>query len=112
MFFDRLLAFDHLRHQIHIMAAADVRRESPQRAYARALRDIAALERKLATGLSPTLWRKSSKAKLGKLKVHAATRREGYMRGVERCKEYIAAGDIFQVVLSRSEEHTSELQSL
>src|SRR4051812_16795597 len=29
MFFDRLLAFDHLRHQIHIMAAADVSRESP-----------------------------------------------------------------------------------
>ena len=24
MFFDRLLAFDHLRHQIHIVAAADV----------------------------------------------------------------------------------------
>ena len=29
MFFDRLLAFDHLRHQIHIMAAADVSREPP-----------------------------------------------------------------------------------
>jgi len=24
MFFDRLLAFDHLRHQIHIIATADV----------------------------------------------------------------------------------------
>ncbi|MFZ0198556.1 MAG: anthranilate synthase component I, partial [Candidatus Sulfotelmatobacter sp.] len=29
MFFDRLLAFDHLRHQIHIVAAADVSRENP-----------------------------------------------------------------------------------
>src|SRR5471030_2510487 len=58
MFFDRLLAFDHLRHQIHIMAAADVSRESPRRAYDRALRDIAAIERKLAEGLSPSLWRK------------------------------------------------------
>ena len=48
MFFDRLLVFDHLRHQIHIVAAADVARESPRRAYDRALRDIAALERKLA----------------------------------------------------------------
>ena len=26
MFFDRLLAFDHVRHQIHIIAAADVRK--------------------------------------------------------------------------------------
>src|SRR5215471_17395390 len=109
MFFDRLLAFDHLRHQIHIMAAADVRRESPQRAYARALRDIATWERKLATGLSPALWRKSGKAKLGKLKVHAATTREGYMHGVERCKEYIAAGDIFQVVLSQRLDFVPEV---
>jgi len=109
MFFDRLLAFDHLRHQIHIMAAADVRRESPQRAYARALRDIAALERKLATGLGPDLWRKSSTVKRGKLKLHAATRRTGYMRGVERCKEYIAAGDIFQVVLSQRLDFVPEV---
>src|ERR1700751_4524062 len=41
MFFDRLLAFDHLRHQIHIVAAADVSEETPRRAYDRALRDLA-----------------------------------------------------------------------
>ena len=101
MFFDRLLAFDHLRHQIHIMAAADVSRESPRRAYDRALRDISTLEHKLATGLSPALWRKSAKVKGGRLKVHAGTTREKFLRSVERCKEYIAAGDIFQVVLSQ-----------
>ena len=108
MFFDRLLAFDHLRHQIHIMAAADVSRESPRRAYDRAVRDINALEKKLASGLSPALWRKSAKVS-GKLKVHAGTSREGYMRGVERCKEYIAAGDIFQVVLSQRLDFVPEV---
>jgi anthranilate synthase component 1 len=101
MFFDRLLAFDHLRHQIHIVAAADVSRESPRRAYARAVRDIAALERKLAAGLRPAMWRKSTKKKPGKLKIHAGTNRAKFLQGVERCKEYIAAGDIFQVVLSQ-----------
>ncbi|MGA8502512.1 MAG: anthranilate synthase component I [Candidatus Sulfotelmatobacter sp.] len=101
MFFDRLLAFDHLRHQIHIVAAADVSRESPRRAYARAVRDIASLERKLAAGLRPAMWRKSLKAKSGKLKIHAGTTRGQFLRSVERCKEYIAAGDIFQVVLSQ-----------
>ena len=57
-FYDRLLAFDHLKHQLHIIAAADVRAESPRKAYDRALADIDALERKLvarhsqaATGL-------------------------------------------------------------
>jgi hypothetical protein len=33
MFFDRVLAFDHLRHQIHIVASADVTRETPKVAY-------------------------------------------------------------------------------
>src|SRR5271163_2644044 len=88
MFFDRLLAFDHLRHQIHIVATADVSRESPRKAYDRALRDIAALERKLAAGLSPALWRKSVKAKPGKLKIHAGTTRAQFLRSIERCKEY------------------------
>jgi anthranilate synthase component 1 len=101
MFFDRLLAFDHLRHQIHIVAAADVSRENPQKAYERAVRDIAVLEKKLASGLRPALWRKSTKPVPGKLKTHAGTSRAKFLRSVERCKEYIAAGDIFQVVLSQ-----------
>ncbi len=101
MFFDRLLAFDHLRHQIHIVAAADVSREDPRRAYDRAVRDIATLERKLATGLRPAMWRRSARSKLGKLKIHAGITRAQFLRSVERCKEYIAAGDIFQVVLSQ-----------
>src|SRR5271166_1332961 len=88
MFFDRLLAFDHLHHQIHIVAAADVSRENPRRAYDRAVRDIAALERKLATGLRPAMWHRSSKAKPGKLKIHAGTKRTQFLRSVERCKEY------------------------
>jgi anthranilate synthase component 1 len=106
MFFDRLLAFDHLRHQIHILAAADVSRESPRRAYNRALGDIAVLERKIESGLSPAVWHKSGKGKAGKLKVHAGTRREDFLHGVERCKQYIAAGDIFQVVFSQRLDFT------
>jgi anthranilate synthase component 1 len=102
MFFDRLLAFDHLRHQIHIIANADVSSESPKRAYARALRDIAAIEKRLAAGLRPAQWQKvKPKAKKGTLKVHSGTSRELHMRRVEKAKQYIAAGDIFQVVLSR-----------
>jgi anthranilate synthase component 1 len=101
MFFDRLLAFDHLRHQIHIVATADISRESSRGAYERALRDIASLEKKLAAGLRPTLWRKSMRRRPSQLDVHAGTSRKLFLRSVERCKEYIAAGDIFQVVLSQ-----------
>jgi anthranilate synthase component I len=100
MFFDRVLAFDHLRHQIHIVAAADVSRESPPRAYERALRDIDRIEKQLASGLRSKLWQKA-KPKAPRMKIHAGTTQNKFIRSVERCKEYIAAGDIFQVVLSQ-----------
>jgi anthranilate synthase component I len=109
MFFDRLLAFDHLRHQIHIMATADVSRESPRRAYDRAVADIAVLEKKLARRLPSIQWQHSGKSRNAKLKVHAATSRSRFMKSVRRAKEYIAAGDIFQVVLSQRVDFVPEV---
>src|SRR5262249_1743248 len=50
MFFDRVLAFDHVRKQIYIIATANVRDEKPPQAYARAVRDIALLEKRLTAG--------------------------------------------------------------
>ena len=97
MLFDRLLAFDHVRHQIHIIASADVSREKPKAAYERALRDIAAIEKRLTSGRHLKIQRRQAR---GPLRVHEVTSREDYMASVARAKEYIAAGDIFQGVLS------------
>ena len=108
MFFDRLLAFDHLRHQIHIIATADVARETPRRAYDRAVRDISALEKKLARGLAGGFYAKPG-ARGKSLKVHAGTSRRHFLQSVERAKEYIAAGDIFQVVLSQRLDFAPEV---
>jgi anthranilate synthase component 1 len=105
MFFDRLLAFDHLRHQIHIIAAADVRLESPRKAYDRAVADIAALEKKLSAA-RPGQWQRGNGKRTGKLKVHAKTPQKEFEKSVRRAKEYIAAGDIFQVVLSQRLDFT------
>jgi anthranilate synthase component I len=99
MFFDRLLAFDHLYHQIHIVAAADVSAEPVRAAYDRALADITRIERKLAAGWRPA-HRLKSPAK-SRLAVHARTPKAKFLESVRRAKEYIAAGDIFQVVLSQ-----------
>jgi anthranilate synthase component 1 len=109
MFFDRVLAFDHLRHQIHIIATADVSRESPRRAYDRALADIAILEKKLARGPRPAHWQQSSRLGKARLKVHAGTSRDRFLKSVERAKEYIAAGDIYQVVLSQRLDFSPEV---
>lgn len=99
MFFDRLLAFDHLRHQLHIIAAADVRNESPRKAYDRAVRDIDQIEKRLASGLH--FGRLSQERKPVKLKVRERTTHSEFLKAVRKSKEYIAAGDIFQVVLSQ-----------
>jgi anthranilate synthase component 1 len=99
MFFDRVLAFDHLRHQIHIVASADVTRESSQAAYKRSLAEIARIEKKLAAGFRPAHWRKP--VKKPKFTVRARTSKAKFIESVRRAKEYIAAGDIFQVVLSQ-----------
>ncbi len=99
MFFDRVLAFDHLRHQIDIVASADVSAERPRAAYDRALRDIARIERKLAAGWKPQF--AASSATKSKLKVRSRTPKAKFLDSVRRAKEYIAAGDIFQVVLSQ-----------
>ncbi len=109
MFFDRLLAFDHLHHQIHIIAAADVSAESPRKAYDRALRDIGVLEKKLASGLSPRIWQKPAAKPRGKLKVQSRTSRRKFEESVKQAKEYIKAGDIFQVVMSQRLDFTPQV---
>ena len=104
MFFDRLLAFDHVRQQLHIIATADVSKESPQKAYGRALKDIAVIEKKLA-GPAPKL-PKTAKEKIAP---KPSVSREKFLADVERAKEYIAAGDVFQLVLSQRLEFKTAL---
>src|SRR5215510_4665685 len=48
MFFNRLLAFDHVRHEIYIIAVADVRQQSPKSAADPQLGHIAIIERNFA----------------------------------------------------------------
>jgi anthranilate synthase component I len=99
MFFDRVLAFDHLYHQIHIVASADVSAEPARAAYDRALADISRIQRKLAAG-----WMSARRPKPSgkpKLVVRPRTPKKTFLESVRRAKEYIAAGDIFQAVLSQ-----------
>jgi len=114
MFFDRVLAFDHLRHQIHIVASADVTAGSPRAAYDRAVKDIARIEKKLAAGWKPAAWRKASKSKRAnsKMRVRARTPKMKFLESVRRAKEYIAAGDIFQVVLSQRWDFEPQVEPL
>src|SRR5215475_6929380 len=48
MFFDQVLAFDHVKKEIHLMVTADLAREKREGAYARAVKRLNALEKKLS----------------------------------------------------------------
>ncbi len=108
MFFDRLLAFDHLFHQIYVIATADVRSEKPCAAYERALRRIDEIEQRLEKGV-PSRFRRNGAPKQGELKLRSSLSPADYMRAVEATKESIAAGDIFQGVLAQRWEFTPEV---
>ena len=99
MFFDRLLAFDHVRHEIFIIATADVRRQSPRKAYDRAVRDIARIEKQLAVPLARKHLQPARVVK-GKVKVGLSVSKKRFLHTVEKIKEYIMAGDVFQTVPS------------
>jgi len=100
MFFDRVLAFDHLRKQIHIIAVANVRDEQPKQAYERAVKDIVALERKLARGVP----RPRVRPRKESYKLKETTGRSAFLKSILKAKEYIRAGDAFQIVLSQRME--------
>jgi anthranilate synthase component 1 len=97
MFFDEVLAFDHVRKQIQLIVTADLSRQKPAAAYADAKQRLGRLEKRLARPL-PKIRHARPK---GKLSVTSHTLKKDFLASVARIKEYIAAGDIFQAVLSQ-----------
>jgi anthranilate synthase component 1 len=97
LFFDEVLAFDHVRKQIWLVVTADVTLDSPDEAYAAAVKRLSKLEKRLAQPLPKF---KSLKTK-GKLHVSHRTRKRDFIAAVQKTKDYIAAGDAFQTVISQ-----------
>jgi anthranilate synthase component 1 len=103
LFFSRLLAFDHLQHQILLIANVFTEgKKNLRREYNRALRDLeamaVALERPLPTSETGSRQRPR---KTRALKVKSNFREEDYLDGVRRIKRHIRAGDVYQCVLSQ-----------
>ena len=97
MLFDTVLAFDHLKHRILIVANARITAdENLEALYQFACAKIQFLERELERSLSET-----ESAGSATLEVRSNTTREAFEQGVRKAKDYIAAGDIYQVVVSQ-----------
>ena len=98
MFFDEVLAFDHVKKEIFLIVTADLKRQpNTDTAYADAVRRLDRLEKQLASPLP----KPGKRAALGPLTLTPRTPKRDYMKAVDRIKEYITAGDIFQCVLSQ-----------
>jgi anthranilate synthase component 1 len=109
LFFDEVLAFDHVRKEIWLVVTADVTHGKPAAAYDRAMKRLDRLEKRLAQPLPDLEPRKPVKP--GKLQVKHRTAKKDFVDAVARTKEYIAAGDVFQVVLSQRFDVEPEVDS-
>jgi anthranilate synthase component 1 len=92
---DAVVIFDHVAHTMRIVANAAVDGSAPD-AYRAAVETIDAIYERLHAPLVPP-------EPAGRVEpvMDQSTTAADYLRGVERAREYVAAGDIFQVVLSR-----------
>jgi len=99
---DTLIAFDHVTHRMVLMTHARTPNGADvERAYADAvarLEDLRMLLRQPLPSLAPLP--DESVAGMGADESANFSRRD-YMQAVERCKEYILAGDVFQVQVGR-----------
>ena len=97
MLFDTVLAFDHVRHRILIIANARITADDDlESLYQFACAKIQFLERELERSLSYARPDPTRSAE-----VRSNYTRERFEEQVRTAKEYIAAGDIYQVVLSQ-----------
>src|SRR5918992_88375 len=100
---DSLVVFDHLRHKVLVISLVDAARlrdvegEGFAAAYRRAADDI----RRVAERLSAPLARRAAPSGSGDFGISSNFTKAGYEEAVERAKEYIRAGDAFQIVPSQ-----------
>ncbi len=88
--FDTIVAFDHVRHRLLFVTHSGERGEDAARAR------LKALEERTHAPAGET-----GQTAPASLVFEEASPRSSYLAAVERAKEHIRAGDVFQVVLSR-----------
>jgi len=113
MFVDSLLIFDHLRHKIKVLSHVHLDADDLEAEYRRATAKIEALIERLREPLPAAAAPRAEDAPPRNYEPHSFAApapareprsnisREQYHQNVLRAKDYIAAGDIFQVVPSQ-----------
>jgi len=100
MITDTILIFDHINHTIKVVSNAHVDID-PQSAFAQATEKIDRLVNMLSKPLRLKAVERAGGITDGDIDVRSNFEKEEFKSAVEKSKEYIRAGDIFQVVLSQ-----------
>jgi anthranilate synthase component 1 len=102
-FYDQMVVFDHINKTLLVIALAQVDEDCPttQAAYQRACQRVDRMVAQLAQPCRDLQFADIAMSGEPCVTWRTNFRREDFERAVERCVEYIRAGDIFQVVISQ-----------
>lgn len=98
--YDTMVVFDHVRKTILVISHAHIERDGVKAGYEQACRRIDDTVKRLAQA-RPTRVVHIDHTGDPRLNFVSNFEQNGFQKAVESCKEYIRAGDIFQVVLSQ-----------
>jgi anthranilate synthase component I len=103
MFYHGLIAFDHVQHRLWIVRNVFTEgRESLQQAYDAAVKEIAQTRKLLEKPVAAEeRKRKPAAQDPAPLEIESNFKKPAYLAAVKKAKEYIRAGDVFQVVISQ-----------
>ncbi len=96
MFFDQVIAFDHVKKEMLLIATVDLQRGGT---YASALTRLDHLEHLLEAALPASA--RAPKPSPVPLELIPRTSKPDFLAAVAKAKDYIASGDVFQCVLSQ-----------
>ncbi|MFS1512353.1 anthranilate synthase component I [Chengkuizengella sp. SCS-71B] len=116
MFCDEVIVFDHFKQQVKIIANVHVPNRATdmeiEKAYSETCKRIDETILRLQKPLAVPPMAQNQKSDVDLKHIHSNVTKDQFMKNVESAKEYIRAGDIFQVVLSQRFEIETEISPL
>ncbi|HVK15109.1 MAG TPA: anthranilate synthase component I [Gemmataceae bacterium] len=100
-FYDRMVVFDHIDKTVAAVAHAHVDANNLRKCYDEACAKVDRLVERLQQGVADLQITDIEPRGPVTIPFESNFTKDGYKAAVEKCREYIHAGDIFQVVLSQ-----------
>lgn len=110
--YDTMIVFDHIRKVVLAVALADTHAGTLEQARADAEVRLQVMCGRLAAGRDSVALTDIDLTVEPEIQTESNFTQEQFEHAVEHCREYIKAGDIFQVVFSQRLQHKSEAQPL